>query len=250
MSARVRSSGGSGTAKIGGRRVVADAWCQRAQTGSQVQATGPVRARQRFGSVGFAPLPGETVTYQDALGGQPDLAVDDTQRFRRTAGELLAARGFEHLGAATGGEAALVAASRACPDGMLLDIARLQLPRARPAMWPAGGRFHQLTHTEEDVMAQSHPARTHAGTWIVITLLLAAALIGTLWVPFYNHTSPALWGLPFFYWYQLMWVPIVAILSGVAYLLTKMAQRGSASSETANGTAHAPDKGPEGGEPT
>lgn len=100
-------------------------------------------------------------------------------------------------------------------------------------MWPAGGRFHQLTHTEKDVMAQSHPARTHAGTWIVIMVLLAAALIGTLWIPFYNHTSPALWGFPFFYWYQLTWVPIVAILSGVAYLLSKMAQRGSASPATA-----------------
>ncbi len=76
-------------------------------------------------------------------------------------------------------------------------------------------------------MAQSRPTRTHAGTWIVITIVLAAALIGTLWVPFYNHTSPTLGAFPFFYWYQLMWVPIVAILSGVAYLLSKLAQRGS-----------------------
>jgi membrane protein implicated in regulation of membrane protease activity len=81
---------------------------------------------------------------------------------------------------------------------------------------------------EEAVMAQSRPARAHVGTWIVIAVLLAAALIGTLWVPFYNHTAPALWGFPFFYWYQLMWVPIVAILSAVAYLLSKVAQRGNA----------------------
>ena len=61
----------------------------------------------------------------------------------------------------------------------------------------------------------------------MIAVLLAAALIGTLWVPFYNHLTPALGGLPFFYWYQLMWVPIVAILSAVAYLLNRLAQRGS-----------------------
>jgi len=69
--------------------------------------------------------------------------------------------------------------------------------------------------------------RRHVGTWIVITVLLAAALIGTLWVPFYNHTTPTLWGFPYFYWYQLMWVPIVAILGAAAYLLSKAAKRGN-----------------------
>jgi len=30
--------------------------------------------------------------------------------------------------------------------------------------------------------------------------------IGLLWVPFYNFQEPALFGFPFFYWYQLAWV--------------------------------------------
>jgi hypothetical protein len=47
-------------------------------------------------------------------------------------------------------------------------------------------------------------------------------------VPFYNHTSPMLGGFPFFYWYQLMWVPIVAILSAAAYLLNRLTERGKA----------------------
>jgi CheY-like chemotaxis protein len=50
------------------------------------------------------------------------LIVDDSERFRRTAGELLAARGFELLEAAPDGETALVAVSGDCPDGILLDI--------------------------------------------------------------------------------------------------------------------------------
>ena len=41
-------------------------------------------------------------------------------------------------------------------------------------------------------MAQHRAPRRHSGIWIVITVLLAAALIGTLWVPFYNHLTPAL----------------------------------------------------------
>jgi magnesium-transporting ATPase (P-type) len=102
------------------------------------------------------------------------------------------------------------------------------------------GRTHR-THDrprEEDVMTRSRPARTNVSIWIVITVLFAAALIGTLWVPFYNHLTPVLGGFPFFYWYQLMWVVIVAILAAVAYLLSKLAQRGNAAS------ARSPDKGP------
>ena len=93
-------------------------------------------------------------------------------------------------------------------------------------------------------MAQPRPLRTHVGTWIVITIVLVAALAGTLWVPFYNRTTPALGGFPFFYWYQLMWVPIVAILSAIAYGLSKLAQRGSAAPGTGSSGAHAQSAGP------
>jgi len=90
-------------------------------------------------------------------------------------------------------------------------------------------------------MAEARPARTRTrtSTWIVIAVLLAASLVGTLWVPFYNHTSPTLGGFPFFYWYQLMWVPIVAILSAAAYLLSRLGQRGSAAADR-----RPPEKGP------
>jgi hypothetical protein len=46
-------------------------------------------------------------------------------------------------------------------------------------------------------------------------------------VPFYNHLTPTLGDFPFFYWYQLMWVPIVAILAAASYLLSRLAQRGN-----------------------
>jgi len=90
-------------------------------------------------------------------------------------------------------------------------------------------------------MAQSRPARTHVGIWIAITVVLVASLVATLWVPFYNHLTPALGGFPFFYWYQLLWVPIVAILSAVAYLLSRVARR---ESEPARAQAPNPGSGP------
>jgi len=47
--------------------------------------------------------------------------------------------------------------------------------------------------------------------------LLLLPFIGLLWVPFYNHADPELWGFPFFYWYQLLWVPITVALILIVY---------------------------------
>ena len=99
-------------------------------------------------------------------------------------------------------------------------------------------------------MAQPRPPRKHVGLWIVITIVLAAALAGTLWVPFYNRTTPALGGFPFFYWYQLMWVPIVAILSAIAYGLSRRAQRDDGAPAAGSPGAPAPGAAPGGGELT
>ncbi|WP_353712216.1 DUF3311 domain-containing protein [Arthrobacter sp. K5] len=41
----------------------------------------------------------------------------------------------------------------------------------------------------------------------------------------YSFNAPALGGMPFFYWYQLLWVPISAALSGVAYRLVTTEDR-------------------------
>jgi membrane protein implicated in regulation of membrane protease activity len=71
----------------------------------------------------------------------------------------------------------------------------------------------------------ANPKSRHPITWAVITVLLLAALVGTLWVPFYARSTPKIGAFPFFYWYQLLWVPIVAVLSWVCYLLARSAKR-------------------------
>jgi hypothetical protein len=48
-------------------------------------------------------------------------------------------------------------------------------------------------------------------------LLLLVPFVGLLWPPFYNVRTPELLGFPFFYWYQLAWVPITAFLTWVVY---------------------------------
>ena len=47
--------------------------------------------------------------------------------------------------------------------------------------------------------------------------LLLVPFIGLLWVPFYNFREPELFGFPFFYWYQLLWVPITAFLTWIVW---------------------------------
>jgi Protein of unknown function (DUF3311) len=60
-----------------------------------------------------------------------------------------------------------------------------------------------------------NPKRRSGGLWLWLLLLIP--YIGLLWVPFYNSVEPKLFGFPFFYWYQLMWVPISALLTWIVY---------------------------------
>jgi len=51
-------------------------------------------------------------------------------------------------------------------------------------------------------------------------LLLLLPFIGLLWVPFYNGLTPTFLGFPFFYWYQLLWVPVTSLLLWIVYRRT------------------------------
>jgi hypothetical protein len=42
--------------------------------------------------------------------------------------------------------------------------------------------------------------------------LLAIPFVILLWVPSYNAIEPSLWGFPFFYWYQFLWLFLSAAL--------------------------------------
>jgi len=52
-------------------------------------------------------------------------------------------------------------------------------------------------------------------------VLLVLPFAGTLIPPIYNRTAPALFEMPFFYWYQLAWVLITAALLGLYVALTR-----------------------------
>ncbi len=52
-------------------------------------------------------------------------------------------------------------------------------------------------------------------------LLLLIPYVAVLWVPFYNAVEPRVFGIPFFYLYQLAWVVISSLITGVVYLATR-----------------------------
>lgn len=54
--------------------------------------------------------------------------------------------------------------------------------------------------------------------WRWAPLLLIIPYIGTLWVASYASVTPTVWGIPFFYWYQLLWIAIGAAITIVVYL--------------------------------
>lgn len=52
-----------------------------------------------------------------------------------------------------------------------------------------------------------------------VLLLLIIPFVGTLWVSTYASASPELWGIPFFYWYQFLWIGISAAITIIVYLV-------------------------------
>lgn len=83
-------------------------------------------------------------------------------------------------------------------------------------------------------MTQHAHSGKSLATWTAVTVLLAVAILGTLWVPLYARSAPNLGPFPFFYWFQLIWVPLTAVLCWICYLLLR-ARPDIPAKTTANG---------------
>ncbi|KVE29681.1 hypothetical protein WS67_00155 [Burkholderia singularis] len=67
--------------------------------------------------------------------------------------------------------------------------------------------------------ADASPAANRAAKrWL---WLLVLPLVAMVWVPSYNRVEPQWLGFPFFYWYQLLWVFISAVITAFVYTKTK-----------------------------
>jgi hypothetical protein len=69
-----------------------------------------------------------------------------------------------------------------------------------------------------DAMSDRSDQRSGWSWWY---LLFLVQFVAALWPPFYNKLEPTLAGIPFFYWYQLAWVVIGAVLTAIVYFATE-----------------------------
>jgi hypothetical protein len=66
-------------------------------------------------------------------------------------------------------------------------------------------------------MMDAHQKR---GGWSWWYLLFVIQFAVALFPPFYNKIAPTLMGVPFFYWFQLLWVIVSAVFTAVVYFAT------------------------------
>jgi Protein of unknown function (DUF3311) len=66
-----------------------------------------------------------------------------------------------------------------------------------------------------------NPVAAHPITSAAIFVLVAGAICGTLIVPIYAHVTPKIGDFPFFYFYLLAYMPVVAIALWLASLLQR-----------------------------
>jgi Protein of unknown function (DUF3311) len=66
------------------------------------------------------------------------------------------------------------------------------------------------------------PRRRQRKRWVL--LLLLVPLVAVLVPEIYNFSTPSIGGMPFFYWWQLLWIAGVAVCVGIVYLATRRAR--------------------------
>ena len=72
------------------------------------------------------------------------------------------------------------------------------------------------------------PNRPHlpVSAKVSVAILLGIPLVALALVPTYSSKTPKLWGWPFFYWYQILWVLLTPIFTWCAYVVIARARRG------------------------
>jgi len=107
-----------------------------------------------------------------------------------------------------------------------------------PSQFESASPVDPAARVDPESRSASRPVRR----WAYVLLL--APFIGTLWVSTYAHSSPRLFGFPFFYWYQFAWVLAGAGITTFVYLVTTPRRRGGPPDD--GGGAYPPGPAPSG----
>ena len=69
-------------------------------------------------------------------------------------------------------------------------------------------------------MPRDAPRRPSRPRWALILLLIP--FVALLYPPFYATLTPRLAGIPFFIWYQFLWIIVGVIVTGAVYALERL----------------------------
>jgi Protein of unknown function (DUF3311) len=79
--------------------------------------------------------------------------------------------------------------------------------------------MRRMTMTERSVHDRERSDRRSAER-SPITWLLLVPVVLVLWPPLFDRVDPELFGIPFFYWYQLAVIPIGVACTVIVYRAT------------------------------
>ncbi|MCW2572790.1 MAG: hypothetical protein JWO88_2848 [Frankiales bacterium] len=86
--------------------------------------------------------------------------------------------------------------------------------------------MHDSARPDHDAASADGPVHRQRGpAYIVAGILLLAPFVALLWVSSYAKDDPRLWGFPFFYWYQFLWVFLASLFTYTAYRLVRATER-------------------------
>jgi membrane protein implicated in regulation of membrane protease activity len=66
---------------------------------------------------------------------------------------------------------------------------------------------------------------TNKSMLAVAGILLLIPIVALMWVGSYARETPRLWGIPFFFWYQFLWVFLCAGMTYAAHRLVLAARK-------------------------
>jgi hypothetical protein len=95
----------------------------------------------------------------------------------------------------------------------------------RPPHRHGGRQTRDAADMTAKTNTEPYQARAVTGTRVVIALLLTAPFVAMLWVGSYARLGPTFIGIPFFYWYQILWVFLSTGMIALAHHLLRRERR-------------------------
>ena len=72
---------------------------------------------------------------------------------------------------------------------------------------------------QESSIKSRSPIAAHPVTSAIIAILTVAVVFFAVYVPLYAHATPKVGDFPFFYFYLLIYMPVVAVVCGIIVAL-------------------------------